>query len=487
LFFIPNLFLDKFIKSKMILTQWTMWRDHKIYIATLCVSLGAGLAWWSHRADFSAKKPVTLTHPPAPSAPVKLFDISFDERIKELPAPTKVWLEKTRLRAEKHPDQPTGWIEVGQALMQAQRDTQDTRFFDEAIIVYDYALHLAPQQSVALIGLAAAYGGKHEFARSIEYAQRAISLDPAQVEAYGIWGDALVERGEYEAALEHYQTMMNLRPDLSSWSRGAHLLWQMGKKTAALSLMERALRAGGPHAENTDWCRVQLAHMHFQQGAVVVAKAALAPALRENGGLPSAWTMAGRIALSEENYPQARIYFLRANAKQPQPLALALLGDMAALENDHTTAKMYYGQVKAVYELEENQNASHSGEHSHLGLAKFLADHDDSLIVALRLAEQVKLSPHVSAADTVAWVFYKNGLIPQAVEAMKRALRYESTEPEVHYHAGLIALSAGDILAAQRHLQQSLALNPAFHPLHALEAQKALHSLSKRNGNTAKK
>ena len=41
-------------------------------------------------------------------------------------------------------------------------------------------------------------------------------------------GDADQEIGDYDAAYAHYQAMLNLRPDLASYSRGGHLLWLTG-------------------------------------------------------------------------------------------------------------------------------------------------------------------------------------------------------------------------------------------------------------------
>ena len=72
--------------------------------------------------------------------------------------------------------------------------------------------------------------------------------------ALGILGDGAVELGDYEKAFDQYQKMMDARPHLSSWSRGAHLLWLTGNRSKAMWLMERAIKAGAPFAENTAWC-----------------------------------------------------------------------------------------------------------------------------------------------------------------------------------------------------------------------------------------
>ena len=82
-------------------------------------------------------------------------------------------------------------------------------------------------------GMAWVAGGRHVFDQSIEWANRALKIDPGNAPARGIIGDAALELGDYDRAFDEYQKMMDLRPDLSSWSRGAWLLWLTGNPSKA--------------------------------------------------------------------------------------------------------------------------------------------------------------------------------------------------------------------------------------------------------------
>src|SRR5262249_11787870 len=53
-------------------------------------------------------------------------------------------------------------------------------------------------------------------------AQRGLSFD------YGLLGDALMEQGKLSDAVEAYQRMMNLKPDLHAYARAAHMRWLKG-------------------------------------------------------------------------------------------------------------------------------------------------------------------------------------------------------------------------------------------------------------------
>src|SRR4029434_1874884 len=113
---------------------------------------------------------------------------------------------------------------------------------------------------------------RHDFEKSIEWARRALELDARNAGAYGLLGDAALQLGDYEAATEHYQRMLDLRPDISSYSRSAHLLFVTGDARRAAWLMDRAIKAGAGYAENTAWRRAQLALMHLSTGNLLAAE-----------------------------------------------------------------------------------------------------------------------------------------------------------------------------------------------------------------------
>ncbi len=370
----------------------------------------------------------------------------------------------------KAPGDAVRWVALGDLLAQAQRDSADPRYYDLAEMTYLQALEIAPQSAAAMAGMAWVTGGRHAFAASIRWAEQALALDAGNAAAVGILGDAEVELGDYDKAFEHYQRMMDLRPDLSSWSRGAHLLWLTGESDQAVALMARAIKAGAPAAENTAWCRANLATMLFHRGALDAAEQVLAPALAAASRNTHLLLAAGKIATARAEFPAARQQYLRILEAGPNHEALAALGDLSAREGDADAAEKYYAQVETLHAA--------GGLHDHMQMAKFYADHDRNLVAALRLAEQHKLTRNVLEADVLAWVYFKNGDLAHAAEAMQRALSRNTPDSEMHFHAGMIAAAAGDRVAAQQHLQQALGYNPQFSVLLAPVAVKTLDQLA---------
>ena len=381
----------------------------------------------------------------------------------------------TKLREKS--DDPVRWVNIGDVLAQMMRDTADEKFYGHAESAYQFALRLKPDSADALAGMAWVTGGRHQFDKSREWGERALAVDPSNAAACGILGDAALELGDYDAAFTHYQKMMDLKPDLSSWSRGAHLLHLTGDSKKGMWLMERAIKAGGPFAENTAWCRAKLAMMLFNQGAYISAAQTLEPSLEAGSKNTHILLAAGRIAAARDDMAAAEKYFQTALESGPNHDALVALGDLRAVGGKLDEAEKFYAQVEA---LEAAQTARVG--HSHLAMAKFCADHDRKPIEALRMAEVRKLTRNVNEADTLAWVYFKNGDQPHAIEAIKRALSQMTQDAEIHFHAGMIAAKFGDRTSAQNHLQTALSLNPRFSILQASVAVAMLEQLG--NGNS---
>ena len=73
--------------------------------------------------------------------------------------------------------------------------------------------------------------------------------------------------------------MVDLRPDLASYSRVSYLRELHGDLPGAIEAMELAVEAGGPSVENTEYVRVQLGHLHLARGDLAAAEAAFHAAL----------------------------------------------------------------------------------------------------------------------------------------------------------------------------------------------------------------
>ncbi|MFN0128512.1 MAG: tetratricopeptide repeat protein [Verrucomicrobiales bacterium] len=375
-------------------------------------------------------------------------------------------------------------VKLGDTLMQESRGFADGRFVDEAERAYQRALTLDRKNAEAMVGLAWVCHSRHEFEEGNIWAGNALVLNPHLSRAHALLGDAAVEVGVYDKAFEHYQEALDLLPDLSSYSRASQLMWLTGDVTKACWLMEKAISAGGPHPENTAWCQTQLAKMLFETGQLQRADQQVLAALQRAPTNPQALLMAGRIKVANNDYDAATELFGRVLDVAPNHEALVALGDLHALTGRPAESEALY---RRVVDLHRNgATHGHGGdtrEHTHrtgnTQLARFLADHDRHLEEALMEAVTAyERYPNVFVADTLAWCHYKLGQYSEAHTAIQAAMRWNTPDAAMVFHAGMIAAKRGDPAAAASFLERALKLNPHFHPLKAVIALDELKRLA---------
>jgi tetratricopeptide (TPR) repeat protein len=437
----------------------------RLALPVICIAVAFFIARFTQSA--TEKPTAENISPPTPEA------ILSSLPVPDTTTPTGKVLATAIQKTRTSPKNSECWLLTGDALAQLQRETEAPRYYDAAELAYTEALRLTPQNAAALAGMAWVSGARHQFDKSIDWGNQALAADPQCADALGILGDAALELGNYDLAYEHYQKMMDLRPDLSSWSRGAYLLWLTGESNKAMTLMGKAIAAGAPFAENTTWCRVRMATMLFHQGALPPAADTMNPLLKAGSKNTHLLLLAARIAAAKKDFPLAEKFYHTLLESGPNQQAYAGLGDIMAVQGNAVAAEEFYRKVEALH-----ANHVKEGIHDHSFMAKFLADTDRNLIEALRMAEEHKLTKNVYEADTLAWVYYKNGMLTQAIAAIKIALSQKTPDPEIHYHAGMIASAFGDFKSARKHLELALSTNPMFSLTQAPLAVKALQKLN---------
>jgi tetratricopeptide (TPR) repeat protein len=97
-------------------------------------------------------------------------------------------------------------------------------------------------------------------------------------------------------------------------------------------------------------------------------------------------------------------------------------------------------------------------------LAWIYAEHGGSLDLALGFARtaRAQMPDRHEVADTLGWIYYKRGLLPQAVEALAESVRQAPNQPVYSYHLGLAYAARGDKEKARQSLERAVSLNPSY-------------------------
>jgi tetratricopeptide (TPR) repeat protein len=262
-------------------------------------------------------------------------------------------------RAAQAPSDPEVWVSLGDAFMQKARETADPSYYRRAEGAYQKALGSAQRNVGALAGLAWVHGALHEFEQSVEWARKALSIDPGYQAAHGLLGDAALEMGDYDAAFEHYQKMLDVRPDLASYSRGAQILWVTGDTRKALWMMDKAVKAGALYGENTAWARAQLALMLWSQGALLAAEQTLDASLASTPRNHHLLAAMAKVKTARKDFPAAIDHYKRAIAVVPLVESVVALGDVYAVTGQKDEAEKQYALVETINRLNRASGRAH--------------------------------------------------------------------------------------------------------------------------------
>ena len=97
-------------------------------------------------------------------------------------------------------------------------------------------------------------------------------------------------------------------------------------------------------------------------------------------------------------------------------------------------------------------------------MAVSYSDHDIHQQQALDLAhKEFEVRHDVYTWDAVAWALYKDSQPEQAAAAIKGALRLETKDALLFFHAGMMYQRLGEYQKTNEYLRRAIALNPQFH------------------------
>jgi tetratricopeptide (TPR) repeat protein len=436
-------------------------RRPEIMLAAAVIVFFTTLAWRTLPSQLFVPEP-TIGEP-AP-APLELGAAQTIEQLQE--------------RIRRNPDDPGAYAKLGLALIQRVRETADPTLYARAEQAFAEALRRDPQSLDALAGQGSLALSRHTFADALRYGEQAREINPYRAEIYGIIGDAQIELGQYEAALDTIQKMVDTRPALNSYSRASYLRELQGDTAGAIDIMRRAVGAGVPGSENMLWAQVQLGHLYFNSGDLERAEQAYSEALQLRPDYLYAFAGIARIDAARGNYKQAIAQYRRIVKTLPLPEFVIALGDVYEANGQPSEAKRQYDLVHAMQQL----NAS-AGMDVDLELALFDADHTsagngaDQASVVERAQASYQRRPSIYGADALAWALYQHGQYAEAWRYSQLALRLGTRDAAMHFHAGMIALALGDRAGARQLLDQALAINPYFSLRDAKQARQMLAEL----------
>ncbi len=271
-------------------------------------------------------------------------------------------------------------------------------------------------------------------------ARRGLSFD------YGLLGDTLMEQGRTQEAVAAYQSMVDIRPDLQSYSRIAQIRWLTGDLDGAIEMMQAAVVASSPSdADSAAWVNSRLANLQLLSGDAEAARQTCDDALALRPDYPPALLLRGKMLMAHDDAEAAITDLQRAARLNPLPeYQWALADALRAAGRDDEAASV------------EGFLCKRGADADPRSLSLYLATRGQDAELAVRLAEQELIArSDVFTHDALAWALSAAGRHDEARQRMQQALAEGTSDARLSFHAAVIAARAGASEEAQEFFAQA--------------------------------
>ena len=268
----------------------------------------------------------------------------------------------------------------------------------------------------------------HRFSDALRHAARVREIDPGNVGALTIMGDARFELGDYDEADALYRELASHRRTPAALVRLARIAEVRGDEEVEGALLAEA-------GEREPYVRVQAARLLARQGRGRLARDLLSRTIVEHPDDIAALAALASTQADEGLHSAALGTWERAAGVAPTPPVLLGLAEALTTAGRLERAKSLRARALAMM-LE----SADRGEALYLHhLAEFYVDEDPE--TAVRWAERdLELRHGVHQWDALAWATAKSGDVEGARTIMRKALSVGSRDPEVLRHARALGL-----------------------------------------------
>jgi tetratricopeptide (TPR) repeat protein len=226
-------------------------------------------------------------------------------------------------------------------------------------------------------------------------------------------------------------------------------------------------------AQARAWYHEREGEMAFNSGDTQSALADEEEALSIFPNFAMADNAMAKFALAQHDYQTAYSAAAKGAAIVPLPETVGYQADAAEGLGHHDEAARLRDLI---FTIQRIGNTYHTSDRL---LSVYYSEHGIRLADALTIAKREidVRGNEIYAQDTLAWAEAMNGDWVAARNAMNQAIRYDTEDPKLQYHAGVIAMHFHNSDEAKRRFSRALALNPQFHPIYADDARKRLAQL----------
>lgn len=371
--------------------------------------------------------------------------------------------------------------------LQRFREQGDIGDVARAQAMAEQSLAIQPQMNTgARMALASVYLNYHNFRAALATEKAAYA---AEHNALALPQEAsiLMETGRYAQAERILLHPPQPRAKNTGWDVvQVRYLELTGHVREARELLARLIPVVDANlyepAYDRSWFHLRAAQLAFESGDDDTARREFDESLRIFPDNYMALMWEARFYRAHKDWRRSLTAADRGADLYPIPQVLGYKADAQRALGDDSGARDTDALIRAEQRLFNVQ-----GVNDRL-LANYYAQRHEHLDEALDAAQAdyKKRGDEVYADDTLGWVWAARGDWKRARTFAERATRWDTQDPAVQYHAGVIALHVGRRAEARRRLTAALETNPRFDAFDADDARAVLHSLETTSSSTTK-
>ncbi len=364
--------------------------------------------------------------------------------------------------------------------LQRFRETGDLNDVTRARAMAIRSLSEQPQGNIqALSVIASSDVALHRFPAALAAERASLQGAPFDDNARAQIASILMEIGRYDEAERILTHPTGSDPNPTWMSIRARYNELVGNLAGARIEMAEATRLidqmiSAP-AYTRSWYHTRDAQLAFEAGDDRTASSEFDEALRIYPDNAMALLFEAKFYRAHRDWQRTLAAAARSAELYPLPQALGYEADAQRALGDAEGARRSDELIRAEQRLFNVQ-----GINDRL-LAMYYAEHREHLGDALAeaRADIVKRGDEIYSDDTMAWVLAMMGRWVQARVYAERAARYNTADPELQYHAGVIAWHTNHADEARQRLSAALAVDANFHPFYADDARSILSSMAR--------
>ncbi|HEV1997102.1 MAG TPA: hypothetical protein VGR61_03095, partial [Candidatus Dormibacteraeota bacterium] len=153
-------------------------------------------------------------------------------------AATDARIARDQARLKENPTSNSVSWDLAGAYLQKVREVGDPSYYGKADELLKAVLKRDPTHFEATVLTGQLMLARHDFRTALDWGRKARALNPYVTPPLAVIVDAEVELGRYPEAVDDVQKMVNLRPDLSSYSRVSYVRELNGDREGAIEAMK---------------------------------------------------------------------------------------------------------------------------------------------------------------------------------------------------------------------------------------------------------